>query len=107
MVYGERLDTFDDSKTDLQEFQNAAIQLIGSLASIANRPPLYKVFPTPTYRHFAQALTDVHKYGMFFYFVRYLSIERYQVLFVYVLNVKAFKYSCYLIFNVVLPISYD
>ncbi|KAL5469466.1 hypothetical protein EMCRGX_G030723 [Ephydatia muelleri] len=63
MVYGERLDTFDDSKTDLQEFQNAAIQLIGSLASIANRPPLYKVFPTPTYRHFAQALTDVHKYG--------------------------------------------
>ena len=67
MVYGERLDTFDDSKTDLLEFQNAAIQLIGSLASIGIRPPLYKVFPTPTYRRFAQALTDVHKYGTFFH----------------------------------------
>ena len=63
MVYGEKLNTFDDSKTDLIEFQNAAIQLIELLSVMSSIPPLYKLFPTPTYRRFVQALNGVHKYG--------------------------------------------
>ena len=65
MVYGEQLNTFDESRKDLLEFQNVAMEAIGLLARISNEPPLYKYFPTKTYRRFVGALTYVHEYGTF------------------------------------------
>ena len=62
MVYGERLNTFDESRKDLLEFQNAVIEL---LARIANASPLYKYFRTKIYRHFVAAVSCVHEHGTF------------------------------------------
>ena len=63
MVFGERLDTFDESRKDLQEFQNAAVELISLIGVLVNQPPLYKYFPTKTYRRFVAAMNCTRKYG--------------------------------------------
>ena len=49
MVFGEKLDTFDESRKDLLEFQDAAIQLFLLLGKLMIEPPLYKYFPTKNY----------------------------------------------------------
>ena len=65
MVFGERLDTFDESRKDLQEFQNAAIELVSSVGVLMNQPPLYKYYPTKTYRRFVAAINCTRKHGTF------------------------------------------
>ena len=65
MVYGEKLDTFDESRKDLLKFQNAAMEFIGLFARIGTLPPLYKYFPIKTYRRYVEAVTRVQEYGMF------------------------------------------
>ena len=67
MVYGEKLNTFDESRKDLLEFQNAAIAFFELLFTLQIGPPLYKYFPTKTYRRFVQAITRIHEYGMFLF----------------------------------------
>ena len=63
MVFGEKVNTFDESIKDLLNFENAAIEFIELLAAIGTAPPLYKYFPTKIYRRFVRALTRVHEYG--------------------------------------------
>ena len=63
MVFGERLDTFDESRKDLKEFQNAAVELVSLIGVLASQPPLYKYFPTKNYRRFVAAMKCTRKYG--------------------------------------------
>eukprot|EP00731_Ephydatia_muelleri_P017870 Em0010g968a len=63
MTFGEKLDTFDESRKDLLRFQDAAIMLIGSISELINGIPLYKVFPTKAYRHFVYGMNYVVEYG--------------------------------------------
>ena len=65
MTFGEKLDTFDESRKDLLRFQDAAIMLIGSISELINGIPLYKVFPTKAYRHFVYGMNYVVEYGMY------------------------------------------
>ena len=65
MVYGEKLNTFDESRKDILEFQNAASAFVESTATLITEPPFYKYFPTKTYRRFVRAISHIHEYGMF------------------------------------------
>ena len=65
MVFGEKLDTFDESRKDLLEFQDAAIQFFLSLGKLMNEPPLYKYFPTKNYRQFVAAINCTRQHGEF------------------------------------------
>ena len=65
MVYGEKLNTFDESRKDILEFQNAASAFVESTATLITEPPFYKYIPTKTYRRFVQAISHIHEYGMF------------------------------------------
>ena len=65
MVFGERLDTFDESKKDLLVFQNAAIELLSSMAALVNEPPVYKYFPTKNYKRFVAAINCTRQHGEF------------------------------------------
>ena len=65
MVYGrEKLDTFDESRKVLLEFQNAVMEFIGLVTRIGIFPSLYK-YPIKTYRRYVEAVTRVQEYGMF------------------------------------------
>ena len=65
MIYGEKLDTFDESRKDLMEFQNATLELFLTLGMLINVPPLYKYFPTKNYRRFVAALNSARQHGEF------------------------------------------
>ena len=64
MVFGERLDTFDESRKDLQEFQNASIEAMSLVETLLNGPPVYKYFPTKTYQRFVGAINRTRQNGM-------------------------------------------
>ena len=74
MVYGERLNTFDESRKDLLDFQNAAVRFIELISAISNAPPLYKYFPTKIYRRFVAAVTCVHEHGTFMVICMYMML---------------------------------
>ena len=65
MTFGEKLDTFDDSRKDLLEFQDAAMKIIGSLVELTLAAPFYKLFPTKAYRDFLYGNNYILKYGMY------------------------------------------
>ena len=65
MVYGEKLDTFDESRKDLLEYQDAAIEIISLLIMLQRGPPLYRYFPTKNYRRFTAAINRTIQYGVF------------------------------------------
>ena len=45
MVYGEKLDTFDESRKDLLKFQNAAMEFIGLVARIGTCINIFRSKP--------------------------------------------------------------
>eukprot|EP00731_Ephydatia_muelleri_P031105 Em0022g619a len=55
MTLGEKLDTFDESKKDLQEFEKISLDYAKNVEVIVFAPPLYKFFPTKAYRDFKRA----------------------------------------------------
>ena len=65
MVFGEKLDSFDESRNDLLEFQDSAVQLILLLGKLMIEPPLYKYFPTKNYRHFVALINRIRQHGEF------------------------------------------
>ena len=65
MVFGEKLDTFDESRKDLLEFQTTAIELISSIAMIFTSPPVYKYYPTKEYRKFVKVINKTLEQGKF------------------------------------------
>ena len=64
MTFGEKLDTFDESRKDLLEFQDGTIKMIGSIAELSVGAPLYKVFPTKAYRDFVYGNNCILEHGM-------------------------------------------
>ena len=60
MVFGEKLDTFDESRKDLLEFQTTAIEFISSIMS---SPPVYKYYPTKEYRKFVNLCNRLFEQG--------------------------------------------
>ena len=44
MTFGEKMDTFDESRTDLLEFQDVTVNLTNSIAVQTLGAPLYKLF---------------------------------------------------------------
>ena len=65
MTFGEKLDTFDESRKDLLEFQDTTIKFINSLAELSFGVPLYKLFPTKAYRDFVNGSNYILEYGMY------------------------------------------
>ena len=65
MVFGERLNTFDESKKDLMEFQNAAVKFIQSLQGFYLTGSWIKYYRTKPFRDFLQGMDFIRKYGMF------------------------------------------
>ena len=65
MTFGEKLDTFDDSRKDLLEFQDAVVMMVGSVAELTLAAPFYKLFPTKAYRDFLYGNNYTLKYGMY------------------------------------------
>ena len=65
MTFGEKLDTFDESRKDLLRFQDAAIMMIEPIFELTNGIPRYKVFPTKAYRQFVYGLNYIVEYGMY------------------------------------------
>ena len=49
MVFGEKQDTFDESRKDLLEYQSSVIDLISYFGRIMSSPPVYKYYPTKEY----------------------------------------------------------
>ena len=67
MVFGERLNTFDDSRKDLQEFQNASIEPMSLVDMLLNGPPVYKYCLTKNYQHFVGAINCTCKTEWYVY----------------------------------------
>ena len=65
MTFGEKLDTFDESRKDLLEFQDATLTMISSMAELSIGMPLYKVFPTKAYKDFVYGSNYILEYGMY------------------------------------------
>ena len=65
MTFGEKLDTFDESRKDLLEFQDATIKFINSIAELSFGVPLYKLFHTKAYRDFVNGSNCILEYGMY------------------------------------------
>ena len=65
MVFGERLNTFDESKKDLMEFQNAAVKFIQSLQGLNWTGSWIKYYRTKPVRDFLEGMDFIRKYGMF------------------------------------------
>ena len=66
MTFGEKLDTFNESR-DILEFQDAAMKMIGSISELIIGTPFYKVFPTKAYKDFLYGNNYVMEYGMHIY----------------------------------------
>ena len=65
MVFGERLNTFDESKKDLMEFQNAAVKFIQSIQGLHWTGSWIKYYHTKPVRDFLEGMDSIRKYGMF------------------------------------------
>ena len=63
MTFGEKLDTFDDSRMDLQEFEKITIDYAKNIEVIVFALPLYKYFPTKPYREFRRATDRMYGIG--------------------------------------------
>ena len=66
MTLGEKLDTFDESKKDLQEFEKISLDYAKNVEVIVFAPPLYKYFPTKAYRDFKRATDCMYEKGVVF-----------------------------------------
>ena len=65
MVFGERLNTFDESRKDLMEFQNAAVKFIQSLQGLSLTGSWIKYYRTKPVMDFLEGMDFIRKYGMF------------------------------------------
>ena len=65
MVFGERLNTFDESRKDLMEFQNAAVKLTQSIQGLNWTGSWIKYYPTKPVRDFLEGANYIRNYGMF------------------------------------------
>eukprot|EP00731_Ephydatia_muelleri_P017926 Em0010g1024a len=65
MTFGEKMDTFDESRKDLLEFQDATIKFMNSIVDVTYGAPLYKLFPTKGYRDFVNGSNYILEYGMY------------------------------------------
>ncbi len=63
IVFGEKLNTYDDSQQHLIEFEEAARKLTEATSGLMLSPPLYKIYPTKPYRVFVKAYKAVMKKG--------------------------------------------
>ena len=61
MVFGERLNTFDESKKDLMEFQNAAVKFLQSLPGLHLTGSWIKYYHTKPVRDFLEGLDFICK----------------------------------------------
>ena len=66
MTLGEKLDTFDESKKDLQEFEKISLDYAKNVEVIVFAPSLYKYFPTKAYRDFKRATDCMYEKGIVF-----------------------------------------
>eukprot|EP00731_Ephydatia_muelleri_P038436 Em0760g2a len=65
MTFGEKLDTFDESRKDLLEFQDVSIKMNRSVVELTLGAPLYKLFPTKAYSDFVNGNNYILEYGMY------------------------------------------
>ena len=64
-MYGEKINIYSGADPLQEEFIKAALEYIDSLVKIASAPPLYKWFPTKTYRNFVRIVKRMQEVGMF------------------------------------------
>jgi len=62
-VFNETLDVYSGTDEHVKKFQTAGIEFIESLAMIASALPLYKLYPTKSYRNYIQRLNAVQELG--------------------------------------------
>ena len=62
-VYGEKINTYTKADPLQQEFIEAGLDYIQYLAAISNALPLYKIFPTKTYRTYVNIVHRIHAVG--------------------------------------------
>lgn len=66
MVFGEKLDTFDESRKDLLEFEKISLNYSMAVGVIGTAPPLYRYFPTKPYRDYRRAHDAMYEKGVVF-----------------------------------------
>lgn len=70
-VFGENLDVYDDSNVTQKEFISAGTKFIEMLSK--NSPiPIYKVYPTKSYKELVHAISHMREIGAYWFFVEYL-----------------------------------
>ena len=62
-VFNETLDVYSGTDENVKKFQTAGIEFIESLSMIAGALPLYRLYPTKSYRHYLQKLNAVQDLG--------------------------------------------
>ncbi len=67
-VYGEKINTYTTTDPIQQEFIEAGLNYIGYLGRITNAIPIYKIFPTKTYREYVKIVRRIQVVGEFMTF---------------------------------------
>ena len=62
-MYGEKINIYSDIDPIQKEFMEAGLEFIGSISNIARALPLYKLFPTKTYRNFVRIVKRMQQTG--------------------------------------------
>ena len=65
LVYGEKIEIYSGADPFLKEFMEAGVDYINYLAAITISPPLYRIFPTKTYRDFKRIVRRMQRAGKF------------------------------------------
>ncbi len=63
MYYGEKINMYTNDDPIHQEFIEAGLEYIRSVGDIATAIPIYKIFPTKTYRDYVNIVHRIHAIG--------------------------------------------
>ena len=63
-MYGEKINVYSGADPIQQEFIDAGLNYIRSIGDISSALPLYKLYPTKTYKDYEKVVRRMHNAGI-------------------------------------------